>query len=326
MSVIGHRGNASSGTGTRFWVLYGRDTARYIVASSLPDDEAIEILNPLAGHYLNELTLEGRATQDGATYSLSWDVIYQLLADKEQVKAISVLELPPHGDLKPALRSENTLDDKDFAVAIDGWFVNGVRLRSVELAGPVARQSSSRTLLRQDVFAVLRAVQDFYADRERNPHSNRKHWGRIRHLAMLAGARMDQFLHDTIVVTPERLHIRLAKTDVERTGVVEIQPWFAGAPGNWLSQFDSKRDVPERYTIVCDDQLVEVILTAPVRSVLRAIKQMPGRRVAGVFAEKFLSNPYATLGEDADRVIDEDQFDEARSEAGIFFQRFTAHW
>jgi len=256
----------------------------------------------------------------------SWDVIYQILANKDEAKVSSVLELPPHGDLKPALRSENTLDDHDFAIAIDGWFSNGALLGSVELTGPVAHEGSRRTLLSQEVFALVRAIQDFYAGSERNPQSNRRHWGRIRHLAMLAGARMDQFLHDTIVVTPEKLHIRLAKTDVGRTGVVEIQPWFAGAPANWLSQFDSKRDVPEIYTIVCEDQLVEVILTAPVRSVLQAIKKMEGRRVAGVFGEKFLSNPYATLGEDADRVIDEEQFDEALSEAGIVFQRFTAHW
>ncbi len=328
MSIIDRWRDVSNQTDNRLrlWVLYGRDTARYRRAVSLPDDEAIEIQNPLAGHYLDELALEGRVQQSGETYNLPWDVIYQLLANKEQAEGISVLELPPHGDLKPALRSENTLDDDDFAIAIDGWFTNGELLGSVELTGPVAHEGPRRTLLRQEVFALVRAVQEFYADTERKSQSNRRHWGRIRHLAMLAGARMDQFLHDTIVVTPEKLHIRLAKTDVGGTGVVEVQPWFAGAPANWLSRFDGRRDVPERYTIVCEDQLIEVILTAPVRSVLRAIKKMPGRRVAGGFAEKFLSNPYATLGEDADHVIDEDQFDEARSEAGIVFQRFTAHW
>ena len=308
------------------WVLYGRDTARYIFASSMPDDEALEIRNPLAAHYLNELLLEGRVNRIGETYSLSWDVIYQLLSDREQAESVSVLELPPPGDLKPALRSENTLDDDNFAIAIDGWFINGVLLGSVELTGPLAQEGASRTLLRREVFALVRAVQEFYADGERSPQSNRKHWGKIRRLAILAGARMDQFLNDTIVVTPEKLDIRLAKTDVGGTGVVEIQPWFAGAPENWLSQFDTRRDVPEKYTIVREGQLIEIVLTPPVRSVLRAIKKMPGRRVAGGFAEKFLSNPYATLGEDADLVIDEDQFDEARDEAGIVFQRFTAHW
>lgn len=310
----------------RLWVLYGRDAARYFMASTMPDEEAMEILNPFAPHYLNQLTQEGRAQKDGGIYSLSWDLIYQLLSDHEQSRAITVLELPTLGDLKPALRSENTLDDEDFAVAVDGWFNNGVCLESVELTGPIAREGSTRTLLRREAFAVFRAVQEFYADSKRDPNSNRRHWGRIRHLAMLAGARLDPFLHDTIVVTPDKLHIRLVKVDVGNTSVVEVQPWFAGAPTNWLDQFDRKRDVPEKYSIICEDQLIEVILTAPVRSVLRAIKRMPARRVAGAFAEKFLSNPFATLGEDADLLIDEDQFDEARSEAGIIFQRFTAHW
>ena len=310
----------------RLWVLYGRDTARYIFADCIPDDEAVEIRSPLAVHYLNELTLRGQVEQSGETYSLSWDVIYHLLADKEHAQGITVLELPPVGDLKPALRSENTLDDDDFAIGIDGWFVNGVVLGAVELAGPVAREGASRTLLSKEVFAVLRAVQDFYADGQRSPQSNRRHWGKVRQLAMVAGARMDQFLNDTIVLTPEKLHVQLNKTDVDGTGVVEVQPWFAGAPDNWLRQFDTRSDVPETYRILREDQLIEVVLTPPVRSVLRAIKKMPGRRVAGVFAEKFLSNPYATLGEDADLVIDEEQFDEARCEAGIVFQCFTAHW
>lgn len=308
------------------WVLYSKDSASYTMAELRPDSEAIKIANPLAVHYLSELALEGRARQNGGTYSLSWDVIYQLLADKEQADGLNVLELPSVGGLKPALRSENTLDDEDFAIGIDGWFVNGVLVGSVELMGPIAREGASRSLLAKDVFAVLLAVQAFYADSERSSQSNRRHWGKIRRLAMLAEARMDQFLADTIVLTPEKLHIKLSKTDVGEGSVVEVQPWFAGAPENWLVQFDTRRDVPESYRILREDQLIEVILTPPVRTVLRAIKKMPGRRVAGSFAERFLSNPYATLGDDADLVIDEEQFDEARYEAGIVFQRFTAHW
>lgn len=311
---------------THLWVSYSKSSASYIRAELRPDSEAIKIANPLAVHYLSELALEGRARQNGSTYSLSWDVIYQLLADKEQSDGLNALELPSIGGLKPALRSENTLDDEDFAIGIDGWFVNGALMGSVELTGPIAREGASRSLLAKDVFAVLRAVQDFYADRERSSQSNRRHWGEIRRLAMLAEARMDQFLTDTIILTPEKLHIQLSKADVGEGSVVEVQPWFAGAPENWLVQFDTRRDVPESYKILREDQLIEVILTPPVRTVLQAIKKMPGRRVAGSFAERFLSNPYATLGEDADLVIDEKQFDEARYEAGIVFQRFTAHW
>jgi HJR/Mrr/RecB family endonuclease len=314
------------GSGLPLWVSYSKDAACYTLASSRPDTEAVEIVNPLALHCLDELAQEGHANQNADTYCLLWDVIYQLLANKDRDASLAILELPPTGALTPALRSENTLDDSDFAIGIEGWFRNGMLVGSVELIGPVAREGTSRSLLAKDVYEVLRAVQDFYADAERSSQSNRKHWGKIRQLAMLAGARMDQFLTDTIVLTPEKLQIQLKKTEVGGAGVVEVQPWFVGAPDNWLIQFDTRRDVPEVYEIIRDDQLIEIVLTPPVRSVLRMIKKMPGRRVAGAFAEKFLSNPYATLGEDADLVIDADQFEEARYEAGITFQRFTAHW
>jgi hypothetical protein len=307
------------------WAVYSKDSAYYILSKSTPDCQAIRIINPLARHYLDRLVSEGLVDPKENGYCLSWDILYRLLENKDEARAVGVLGLPPIGQLKPSLRSENTLSDDDFSVGIDGWFIDGVLLESVELSGPVAREGSSRSLLSREVFSLLRGIQDFYAAGERDEKSNRWHWGRIRELAIRAGARMDQFLSDTIVLTPEKLHIQLNKNDVGGAGVVEVQPWFAGAPENWLEQFDTRREVPETYRILREDQLIEVVLTPPVRTVLRAIKNMPGRRIAGAFAERFLSNPYATLGEDANLVIDEEQFDEARYEAGIVFQRFTAY-
>jgi hypothetical protein len=51
---------------------------------------------------------------------------------------------------------------------------------------------------------------------------------------------------------------------------------------------------------------------------------MPGRRVAGARAESFLVNPFAALGEAAVETIDEQGFMEAREEAGLLFQNFSA--
>lgn len=51
---------------------------------------------------------------------------------------------------------------------------------------------------------------------------------------------------------------------------------------------------------------------------------MPGRRVAGERAQAFLLNPIAALGPDAAAVVDEDQFEEAKQQAGIVFERFAA--
>ena len=66
------------------------------------------------------------------------------------------------------------------------------------------------------------------------------------------------------------------------------------------------------------------MLAPEVRTVLREIRRMPGRRIAGDRAEAFLRNPFAALGPDATKVIDPEQFEKARDDAGVSFARFTA--
>ena len=146
--------------------------------------------------------------------------------------------------------------------------------------GAVARSDGRLQLLTKDAYALTKAVDEFWKHPQRTATSNRFHWGRIRTLAVKANAGLDRFLADTVVLTPEKLLIRLADTDVAGTAVVEIQPWFAGAPENWLSSFDQANRVKDLYHIVTDQGLVEVVITPPVKSVLSAIKAMPGRRVS----------------------------------------------
>ena len=59
-------------------------------------------------------------------------------------------------------------------------------------------------------------------------------------------------------------------------------------------------------------------------TVLREIKAMPARRIAGRRAEAFVRNPFALLGEDASEVLSEAEFEKARTEGGIGFS--TAHF
>ena len=59
-----------------------------------------------------------------------------------------------------------------------------------------------------------------------------------------------------------------------------------------------------------------------MQSVLREIKKLPDRRVAGARAEAFLLNPYSALGQDAVKVIDESQFEAAKEKAGVKFEWF----
>ncbi len=135
---------------------------------------------------------------------------------------------------------------------------------------------------------------------------------------------MDEFLANTIVVTPERLLVHLINADVGGSGVVEIQPWFKGAPADWLEHFDRFPKVRDRYQIATDQGIIEVTIKSEVKAVLSAIKAMPGRRAAGATAERFVHNPFGVLGPDSASVIDESQFEQARYEAGIEFKQFHA--
>jgi hypothetical protein len=123
-------------------------------------------------------------------------------------------------------------------------------------------------------------------------------------------------------VTPEKLDIDFRKTNVGGTTVVEINPSFDGAPERWLEFFDKAQSIPAHFNIPTSTGAVHVALSDPVRSVLRQIKGLPGRRAAGPRAEAFLLNPFAALGDDAAQVIDVDQFSAAKERAGIQFERF----
>ncbi len=237
---------------------------------------------------------------------------------------LSSLELPPLADLRPRLRSANSLDDPAFEIVIEGWLHNARRINASKLGAVARTEDGSLHLLPRESYEITKGVAEFWGQEARTPESNRQHWGRIRTLAVRANASLDQFLADTVVLTPDKLQVKLLDADVSGSSVVEVQPWFVGAPDTWLSHFDRAPKVKNRYQIATAEGLVEILITPQVKSVLTAIKAMPGRRTAGAAAERFIHNPFATLGPDAVEVLDENQIDSARHEAGIEFERFTA--
>jgi hypothetical protein len=161
-------------------------------------------------------------------------------------------------------------------------------------------------------------------DAERDDLVHRQAWGRIRKLAFEAGARLDDFLYRSVVLTPEKLHIGLRRSEaVKDDQVIEIEPGFEGAPAGWLEAFDRAGGVKDRYDVVTPEGIVQVLVTPKVRTVLQEVKRLPGRRVAGTRAQAFLLNPFATLGADAVDVIEEAQFEKAREDAGLDYERFT---
>lgn len=237
----------------------------------------------------------------------------------------AVLELPPFTDSEVALQSRNALTDDDFSIAVSAWRSERFGDQP-DVVGAMLVRDEHRELMRPEQWELFSEVRAFSrrTPEQRDERLHRQAWGRIRTLALKAGARLDDFLHRSVVLTPERLDIGLRKSaPITDDSVIEIQPTFAGAPPGWLERFDNSRKVLDRYDVVTPEGIVQVLITPQVKTVLQEIKRLPLRRVAGSRAQAFVLNPYAALGPDAQDVIDEVQFEAARESAGLSYERFV---
>jgi SNF2-related domain/Restriction endonuclease/Helicase conserved C-terminal domain len=286
----------------------------------------VPLLDPMISGFLTQLSDDGLAieTQDG--YVLGWDALFSAMSQPAYASLPDVLSVPRATETKPSLRSNNSLTDEDFSVAIHGWHSEDGAVFDCELIGPLITRDDRVELMRPEQWNLFKEVLNFARRpaEEHNDLAHRQAWGRIRKLALQADARLDDFLYRSVVLTPERLEIGLRRSaDVGDDRVVEIEPGFEGAPADWLKAFDRSREVKDRYDIVTKEGIVQVLITPKVRTVLQEIKRLVGRRVAGTRAQAFLLNPYATLGDDAAGVIVESQFEKAREDAGLTYERFT---
>lgn len=282
------------------------------------------------GALLEQLAEEGFAEPEGDALQLPWDSLYQLLASEDYRDSVSLLGLPPMETWRPKLESRGGLTDAGFSILLAGWVdsndcpVQG----NVERAGAVLKCGQREILLPETAWKTVHALGEFHrgsrAAGTRSADSNRRAWAGIRRHALAAKADLADFLQKTVVLTPERLNIVLRKTQFGDSKTVEVIPEFEGQPSSWLERFDSSNTVLELYQIPDGAGLIHVLLSPEAQTVLREIKRMPGRRVAGERAEAFLRNPIAVLGPDAAKVLDPEQFEQARENAGISYARFTA--
>lgn len=274
---------------------------------------------------MEQLAEEGLAERLDRGHRLPWRQLYLLLDDEEARSELSITGLPPISRATPRLVSRGSLTDATFAVAMDGWLDADRRaLPGAALRGGALEVDGRSSLLDPAVWRLVERVRAFARrpEAERGETAQRRAWGSIRSDAVAAGASLDDFLLRTVVLTPERLQMALRRsTDL---GLVEVEPWFEGAPADWLAAFDRSATVRDRYDLPTADGIVQVVVSPQVATVLNEIKRMPGRRVTGARAEAFLLNPVAALGPDAAEVVDAAQFEAAREEAGIVFDRFAA--
>lgn len=277
---------------------------------------------------LAQLAEEGFAEPDGDALRLPWDALYQLLASDDYQASVSLLSLPPLEAWRPKLESRGGLTDASFSILLAGWIdSNNCPVQgNAEINGAVLKCGQREILLPEAAWQTVRALTDFHhrPQEQRSADSNRHAWATIRRHALAANADLADFLQKSVVLTPERLNLALRKTQFTDSKTVEVIPGFDGQPTRWLELFDRFNAVQERYEIPDGAGLVHVLLSPEAQTVLREIKRMPGRRVAGERAEAFLRNPIAALGPDAAKVIDPNQFEQAREEAGISYVRFTA--
>lgn len=311
----------TTGSWRRHW-----SSAGIHVSSTTSKTGGVSIDSPVVGGFLTQLVDDGLAVEVDDGYLLSWDGLYAAVADPAYEALAAHLQVPQFTEARVSLRSSQSLADPAFSISIAGWQQPDGSSPEVSLTGAVLDDGERQTLMTHEQWTLVKEVLAFArrADSERDDLTHRQAWGRIRKLAVKAGARLDDFLHRSVVLTPEKLQIGLRRSDaLTDDRVVEIEPGFEGAPADWLDAFDSSKEVRSRYDIVTPEGIVQVLVTPKVRTVLQEVKRLKGRRVAGSRAEAFLLNPYATLGEDAVDVIEETQFEAARENAGLVYERFT---
>lgn len=277
---------------------------------------------------LRQLEEEGFVELDASSAKLSWRDYYRLEDSPEHASSVGLLGLPAREAWRPSLSSKGSLADSGFTVGIQAWVTPDGRRPNgnVEVLGGVLTAERRSAIMPRPAWEMLRAIAEQRARplEQRTADANKRDWSSIRGCAVKAGADLTDFLRRTVVLTPDRLRIDLRKGAVPGDTLVEVMPTFDGAPDRWLEMFDRLSAVPDRYEIPDGGGLVHVLLTEEAREVLAEIRRMPGRRVAGDRAEAFVRNPFATLGPSAAKVIDPEQFERAREDAGIVFSRFTA--
>ncbi|MCW5640967.1 MAG: restriction endonuclease [Rhodoferax sp.] len=292
--------------------------------------EAIHEAGPedtVLGAYLAQLVGEGRCQLDAQGALIHWSYIYELQTSAEHVGALQLLGLPPVGPLRPLLNNSGTLSDSSFELEITGWTDGANVVRLDRLDGAVATVAGSQQMLSADAWATLFELAAFARRRPelRTQHENELAWGRIRRCADRAGALFaNAYLETTYVLTPDSLRLPLSRQATPFGQVLTVAPSFEGAPDGWLTAFDGFNSVQSHYDLTRGAGRVRVVISEPVRRVLEVIKrEMPGRRVSGSKAEKFVHNPWAFLGESAHEVIREDDFDADRAGAGALATVFS---
>ncbi len=277
--------------------------------------------------YLAQLHQEGCGPDLGDAFILPWDQLYSLCEEEEHRDSIGLLRLPAPSPYTASLEATGSFTDASFAIHLC-WVDQQARVMTgVTRIGGIMRQINGDRLLSRPAWQLAEEVKQFARRQDRSGAANRQAWAKMRALAVKAGARMDDFLRRSVVISLDKLDLNMNLVSVDGTPVVELRPGAADIPmAPWLKVFDQYRQVQDQYDLILDDSTVmRIIPDEPVKQVLREIRDMPRRRVAGQRAKTFLRNPYAVLGPAMEGVVHPARFEELRRAAGIHFNSFSIH-
>lgn len=277
--------------------------------------------------YLAQLVSDGIASFNGSEITIAWLDLYKLIEDIEHEDSIYLLLVPQIDQATPILGEVGTVADGFFRLRVDGWRdSSGRSIRLRKCLGGVFVDGSTYSLQTKESWQLIDFIgrHGGFEDQSRTQSENEILWGEARKFALLAKAELSPYLSATIVLVPSLLKMRYIRAQALGTSVVTIEPYFDGAPNDWISQFDTFKFIPEHSDFPTPTGRTRVIFPEEIRDVLTVIKtQFDGRKVAGSKAEAFLRNPFAYLGEAAAKVLDEKQIQEAKEEAGIFSTRIS---
>lgn len=277
--------------------------------------------------YLAQLVSDNIASLNGFNIEITWLRFYELLADSEHEYSLYLLSLPQTDHSVLSLGENGTVADNFFKLRIDGWReASGSSIRPRKYIGGAFFNGSSYSLQTKESWELINFIDrnNGFEEHSRTQAQNEILWGEARKLALLAKVVLSPYLSSTIVLVPSLLKMRYIRAQALDVSVITIEPYFDGAPKEWLNQFDTFKFIPEHTDFSTAEGRTRVIFPESIREVLTVIKtQFDGRRVAGSKAEAFLRNPFAYLGESASKVLDEKQIQEAKEEAGIYSTRLS---
>lgn len=275
---------------------------------------------------LEQLESEGYAYGLDEKFVIEWNSLFDVISHPDYQQVLAQIAIPEIKQLRAELTSQGSLLDPTFKIFINGWLDDNNSQISIQPKfGPLWQSADQLVLLSEENYKLTQAIAEFYQNKANaDQHFNHRHWGKIRRLAVAAGAKLDQFLLRSVVLTPDKINLGLRRSELSKKCLIEVIPEFSDCPVDWIQVFDGRAEVSDVYNISTDSGIVQVLPSPEVKTILREIKKMPNRRVTGAAAESFITNPIAYLGEAAAACLDLEQFEKSRIAADLEFDRFFA--